>query len=31
MHFRMRVRNLQQNDGMWVFSPNSYRYGNNKT
>jgi type IV secretion system protein VirB3 len=31
MQFRTRVRNLQQNDGMWVFSPNSYRNGNHKT
>jgi type IV secretion system protein VirB3 len=31
MQFRTRVRNLQQNDGMWVFSPNSYRHGNHKT
>ncbi len=23
--FRTRVRNVQQNDGMWFFSPNSYR------
>lgn len=23
--FRMKVRNLQQHDGMWVFTPNSYR------
>jgi type IV secretion system protein VirB3 len=24
-HFRTRVRNLQQHDGMWVFTPNHYR------
>jgi type IV secretion system protein VirB3 len=23
--FRTKVRNLQENDGMWVFTPNSYR------
>ncbi|MBN7135827.1 hypothetical protein A7A76_01635 [Lysobacter enzymogenes] len=23
--FRMRMRNLQQHQGMWVFTPNSYR------
>jgi type IV secretion system protein VirB3 len=23
--FRAKVRNLQQNDGMWNFTPNSYR------
>jgi type IV secretion system protein VirB3 len=23
--FRTRVRNVQQHDGMWVFTPNSYR------
>lgn len=23
--FRTRVRNLQDHDGMWVFTPNSYR------
>jgi type IV secretion system protein VirB3 len=23
--FRTRVRNLRENDGMWVFTPNSYR------
>jgi len=25
IQFRMRVRNLQQNDGMWMFTPNMYR------
>jgi type IV secretion system protein VirB3 len=25
LQFRTRVRNLQANDGMWVFTPNSYR------
>lgn len=25
LQFRTRVRNLQQNDGMWVLTPNSYR------
>ncbi|WP_049623067.1 type IV secretion system protein VirB3 [Frateuria defendens] len=25
MQFRTRVRNLPQHDGMWVFTPNSYR------
>ncbi len=25
MQFRTRVRNLRENDGMWVFTPNSYR------
>jgi type IV secretion system protein VirB3 len=25
LQFRARVRNLQQNDGMWMFTPNSYR------
>ncbi|OOG47808.1 VirB3 family type IV secretion system protein [Rhodanobacter sp. C01] len=25
LQFRTRVRNLQENDGMWVFTPNSYR------
>jgi type IV secretion system protein VirB3 len=23
--FRTRVRNIAQNDGMWVFTPNTYR------
>ncbi len=23
--FRAKVRNIQQHDGMWVFTPNSYR------
>lgn len=23
--FRMRMRNLQQHQGMWVFTPNTYR------
>lgn len=23
--FRLRVRNLRDHDGMWVFSPNAYR------
>lgn len=23
--FRMKVRNLQRHEGMWVFSPNEYR------
>ncbi len=25
LQFRARVKNLQVNDGMWVFTPNSYR------
>jgi len=25
LQFRTRVRNLQLNDGMWVFTPNSHR------
>lgn len=25
LQFRTKVRNLQENDGMWVFTPNSYR------
>jgi len=25
LQFRTRVRNLQANDGMWVFTSNSYR------
>ncbi|MBB3227105.1 type IV secretion system protein VirB3 [Luteibacter sp. Sphag1AF] len=25
LQFRTRVRNIQQHDGMWVFTPNSYR------
>lgn len=25
VQFRTRVRNLGSNDGMWVFTPNSYR------
>lgn len=25
MQFRTKVRNLQDNDGMWTFTPNSYR------
>lgn len=25
LQFRTRVRNLQQHDGMWVFTPNAYR------
>jgi type IV secretion system protein VirB3 len=25
LQFRTRVRNLAENDGMWVFTPNSYR------
>ena len=25
LQFRTRVRNLQQNEGVWVFTPNSYR------
>ncbi|HEV7775876.1 MAG TPA: VirB3 family type IV secretion system protein [Luteibacter sp.] len=25
LQFRTRVRNVQQHDGMWVFTPNSYR------
>lgn len=25
LQFRTRVKNLQENDGMWVFTPNSYR------
>jgi type IV secretion system protein VirB3 len=23
--FKLRVRNVQQHDGMWVFNPNHYR------
>jgi type IV secretion system protein VirB3 len=25
LQFRAKMRNLQQNEGMWVFTPNSYR------
>jgi type IV secretion system protein VirB3 len=25
LQFRMRIRNLPENDGMWVLTPNSYR------
>ncbi len=25
MQFRLRARNVQRHDGMWVFSPNAYR------
>lgn len=25
LQFRTRVRNLPENEGMWVFTPNSYR------
>lgn len=25
LQFRTRVRNMQQHDGMWAFTPNSYR------
>ncbi|MBB6241393.1 VirB3 family type IV secretion system protein [Rhodanobacter sp. MP1X3] len=25
LQFRLRMKNLQENDGMWVFTPNSYR------
>jgi type IV secretion system protein VirB3 len=25
IQFRSRVRNLPENDGMWMFTPNSYR------
>lgn len=25
IQFRTKVRNLQQHDGMWLFTPNSYR------
>jgi type IV secretion system protein VirB3 len=25
LQFRTKVRNLPENDGMWVFTPNSYR------
>jgi type IV secretion system protein VirB3 len=25
LQFRTRVRNLKQHEGMWVFTPNSYR------
>lgn len=25
LQFRTRVRNLQENESMWVFTPNSYR------
>ena len=25
LQFRARVRNLQENDGMWVFTPNMHR------
>jgi hypothetical protein len=30
LQFRTRVRNLQANDGMWVFTPNSYRGQSNR-
>lgn len=25
LQFKFRARNLQQHDGMWVFTPNAYR------
>lgn len=25
LQFRTRMRNLRENDGMWLFTPNSYR------
>jgi type IV secretion system protein VirB3 len=25
LQFRTRARNMRENDGMWVFTPNSYR------
>ena len=25
LQFKLKVRNVQQHDGMWVFSPNHYR------
>ena len=25
LQFRTRMRNLQEHDGMWVFTPNTYR------
>jgi len=25
LQFKFRARNLQDHDGMWVFSPNAYR------
>jgi type IV secretion system protein VirB3 len=25
MQFKMRMRNVKENDGMWVFTPNNYR------
>lgn len=25
LQFRLKVRNLRQHNGLWVFSPNSYR------
>ncbi len=25
LQFKLKARNLQQHDGMWVFSPNHYR------
>jgi len=30
LQFRTRVRNLQQNEGMWVFTLNAYRDHKNK-
>ena len=31
LQFRTRVRNLPEHDGMWVFTPNSYRDPGKKT
>lgn len=31
LQFKTRIRNLQENDGMWVFTPNSYRDTKKKT
>lgn len=25
LHFKLKARNVQDHDGMWVFSPNHYR------
>jgi type IV secretion system protein VirB3 len=25
LQFRARIKNIKQNDGMWLFTPNSYR------
>jgi type IV secretion system protein VirB3 len=30
LQFRTRVRNLRQHDGMWTFTPNSYREPNRR-